>query len=189
MMSFHAFSFSRLAVVAGLALWLSIAVLNNLCDPETNRFHIGNTLSMVLLEEEELLGSALRWRAWPAQWAAAVLYAVAGIQVLVSLLLWYAAFSYARAWRRKSLALLNLARNRAVIALTCFLLLWFGFICGGLWFGYWLKQGAIQSVHLTLILIGLLALLFVQGEAPSQPATPTAVSTEPGDPSLHRSLP
>ncbi|WMI97507.1 DUF2165 family protein [Pseudomonas chlororaphis subsp. aurantiaca] len=189
MMSFHVFAFSRLAVMASLALWLSIAVLNNLTDPETNRFHIGNTLSMVLLEEEELLGVALRWRAWPAHWAEATLYAVAGIQVAVSALLWYAAFGYVKAWRLGSRRVLDSARNRAVVALTCFLLLWFGFICGGLWFGYWLKQGAIQSVHMTLILIGLVALLFVQGDPQPWPAVqPTAPAT-PGSQPLERSLP
>jgi predicted small integral membrane protein len=168
-MSFHAYSFSRLVVVTGLALWLSIAVFNNLSDPGTNRLHIGNTLSMALLEEEEILGAALLWRAWPAHWAENVLYVVAGIQIAVSLLLWFAAFSYAQAWRRGSRSALHTARNRAVIALTCFLLLWFSFVCGGLWFGYWMKQGAIQSVHMTLILIGIGALLFVQGEpAPNQ---------------------
>ncbi|MNH13028.1 hypothetical protein D3C79_725870 [compost metagenome] len=142
---------------------------------------------MVLLEEEELLGAALRWRAWPAEWAEAVLYGVAGVQVLVSLLLWYAAFSYANAWRRGSITLLNLARSRAVIALTCFLLLWFSFICGGLWFGYWLKQGAMQSVHMTLILIGLLSLLFVQGGPSTQPGTSATQSAESGDPLSRRS--
>ncbi|WP_256583217.1 MULTISPECIES: DUF2165 family protein [Pseudomonas] len=188
-MSFHPFSFSRLAVVASLALWLSIAVLNNLTDPETNRFHIGNTFSMVLLEEEELLGAALRWRAWPVQWAETALYAVAGIQIVVSMLLWYAAFAYARAWRLGSRTALDVARNRAVVALTCFLLLWFGFICGGLWFGYWLKQGAIQSVHMTLVLIGLVALLFVQGEPQSWPAVQPAAPATPGSQPLERSLP
>ncbi|WP_223815998.1 DUF2165 family protein [Pseudomonas chlororaphis] len=188
-MSFHPFSFSRLAVVASLALWLSIAVLNNLTDPETNRFHIGNTFSMVLLEEEELLGAALRWRAWPVQWAETALYAVAGIQIVVSMLLWYAAFAYAKAWRLGSRIALDVARNRAVVALTCFLLLWFGFICGGLWFGYWLKQGAIQSVHMTLILIGLVALLFVQGEPQSWPAVQPAAPATPGSQPLERSLP
>lgn len=170
-MSFHAFSFCRMGVLAGFGLWLSIAVLNNLCDPDTNRFHIGNTLSMVLLDDEQLLGAALRWRAWPAQWAEGVLYAVAGAQTLVALLLWYAAFSYLKAWCCRSVELLHRARNRAVIALSCFVLLWFGFICGGLWFGYWIKQGPMQSVHMTLILMGLLALAMVQGEpaAPSHP--------------------
>ncbi|MCW8175654.1 DUF2165 family protein [Verminephrobacter aporrectodeae] len=163
-MSFHAFSFSRLAIVAGLALWLSVAVFNNLTDPGTNHFHIGNTLSMILLDNEKILGAALRWRAWPAQWAKVTLYVVAGFQVVISLLLWHAAFTYALAWRQMSRATLVLARNRAVIALTCFQLLWFAFICGGLWFGYWIKQGPIQSVHMTLILIGLCALLLVQGE-------------------------
>jgi predicted small integral membrane protein len=163
-MSNHAFFFSRLAIVASLALWLSLAVINNLTDPDTNRLHVGNMLSMAMLKEEEILGAGLRWRAWPAHFAEIVLYVVAGIQVFISMLLWRAALTYARAWHQGERAVLCLARNRAVVALTCFLLLWFGFICGGMWFGYWMKQGAIQAVHMTLILVGLGALLFVQGQ-------------------------
>ncbi|MBB4868225.1 putative small integral membrane protein [Pseudomonas nitritireducens] len=188
-MSFRIFAFSRLAVVASLALWLSIAVLNNMSDPGTNRFHIGNTLSMSLLEEEELLGAALRWRAWSTHWADQVLYGVAGVQIAVSLLLWLAAWSYLQAWRQSSHAALSVARNRAVVALTCFLLLWFCFLCGGLWFGYWMKQGAMQSVHMTLVLIGLGALLFVQGEPGPQQA-PVPVTPAPSDQSpSERNLP
>ncbi len=56
--------------------------------------------------------------------------------------------------------------SKRTLALTCFLMLWMGFICGGLWFGYWLKQGAIQSVHMTLILITLASLQYVQIKQP-----------------------
>lgn len=163
-MSIPLFAFSRCAVMAGLALWLSIAAWNNFTDPGTNRFHIGNTLSMALLQDEAVLGAALRWRAWPAHWAGILLYAIAAAQSLVAALLWHSAFTYAAAWRQRSHQALNLARHRAVIALTGFLMLWLAFICGGLWFGYWMKQGAIQSVHLTLILMGFAALSFVYAD-------------------------
>ncbi|MCY1380066.1 hypothetical protein D9M69_678510 [compost metagenome] len=117
---------------------------------------------MALLEEEETLGAAL---------------------------LWFAAFSYAQAWRQRSRLALHVARNRAVMALTCFLLLWFGFVCGGLWFGYWMKQGPIQSVHMTLILIGIGALLFVQGELVPNQAIQVIAPTSPGKSPLERSHP
>lgn len=40
-------------------------------------------------------------------------------------------------------------------ALLLFIFHWGAFLCGGLWFGYWLKQGAIQMVHMTLLVIGI----------------------------------
>lgn len=163
-MSIPLFAFSRCAAMAGLALWLSLAAWNNFTDPGTNRFHIGNTLTMALLQDEAVLGAALRWRAWPAQWAGLLLHAIAAAQSVVAALLWHSAFTYAAAWRQCSRQVLHLARHRAVVALTGFLMLWLAFICGGLWFGYWMKQGAIQSVHLMLVLIGFAALSFVHAE-------------------------
>lgn len=163
-MSIRTIAFSRLVLLCGLALWMSIAALNNLTDPETNRFFVGSTLSMQLLKDDPVLGLGLRWRAWSVEWVSAVVYAVAAYQVVVSALLWRATLTYVHAWLRCDRALLNLARNRAVLALTCFLALWLGFTGGGLWFGYWMKQGAIQSVHMTLILISLASLLVVQVE-------------------------
>ncbi|MGO4395677.1 DUF2165 family protein [Variovorax sp. M-6] len=177
-MSIRTIAFSRLAILGGLALWMSIAVLNNLLDPGTNRFHVGNTLSMHLLRDDPVLGLGLRWRAWSVDWSTTVLYAVAIFQIVISLLLWRAAFAYARAWQRDDRTLLDAARNRAVAALVFFLLLWFGFTCGGLWFGYWMKQGAIQSVHMTLILIGLASLILVHMEPePSTAAERPAQAT------------
>jgi hypothetical protein len=56
---------------------------------------------------------------------------------------------------------LDLAIARANGALGAFLGLWLFFLCGGLWFGYWMKMGPVQQVHLTLMVIALLAVLVV----------------------------
>lgn len=157
--------FCHASIIFGLALWMSIAAFNNLNDPATNNFHLGNTLSMDLLKLDGKLGMGLIWRAWSVQWRSEVLYVVVVFQIIIAFLLWRAGFTYARAWLQCCLAMFEVARHQAVVALTCFVLLWLGFICGGLWFGYWIKQGMIQSVHLTLILIGIGALLLVQGAA------------------------
>lgn len=157
-------AFSRLVVMLGLALWLSVAVLNNLTDPGTNRALLGHTLSMDLLRADEGLGAGLLWRAWPGDWSRMVLYAVAALQSGIAVLLWRAAYAYFAIAIHGNGTGLAAARHAAVLALSCFLMLWMGFICGGLWFGYWLKQGPVQSVHMMLILISLGALLYVQNE-------------------------
>ena len=172
-MSTRIIAFSRLVVILGLAAWLTIAVINNLTDPETNRMLLGHTIAMDLIWAEETLGAGLVWRAWPARWSTVLLYIVVVIQIICSTSLWWAAFSYAKAFSLNDDRILSVARNRALIALSLFVLLWMFFICGGIWFGYWLKQGAIQTVHMTLILIGINALIFVQVQPyPEHPFVP-----------------
>uniref|UniRef100_E6QPS0 DUF2165 domain-containing protein n=1 Tax=mine drainage metagenome TaxID=410659 RepID=E6QPS0_9ZZZZ len=158
-------AFSRFVLLFGLAAWLTIAAINNLTDPQTNRLLLGQTLSMELVKAESVLGSGLTWRSWPAQWSRYILYGIVTFQFFTACLLWYAAGSYAHAIAQNSIQTLVKARGRAVLALTCFLMLWLFFVCGGMWFGYWLKQGAIQSVHMTLILITLASLLYVQSDS------------------------
>jgi len=171
-MNIRLYAFSRFALLFGLATWLTIAAINNLTDPQTNRLFLGQTLSMEMVKAEPVLGSGLTWRAWPALWSKYILYGIVIMQFFIASLLWYAAGSYACSMAQKSIHALDKARDRAVLALTCFLMLWLFFACGGLWFGYWLKQGVIQSVHMTLILITLASLLYVQSDS-------TRVTTAP----------
>lgn len=161
-MSIRLVAFSRLLVLLGLAMWLSIAVLNNLTDASTNRLLLSHTISMDLVRADMVLGTGLLWRAWSADWAPVVLYLVATAQFVCAFFLWWSAVLFARACVLSDVRVLFKARNRAVLALSLFVLLWLFFICGGLWFGYWLKQGAVQMVHLSLIVIGLCALNFIQ---------------------------
>jgi predicted small integral membrane protein len=168
-MSVRISALSRLVLLTGLAAWLSIAVFNNLTDPGTNRLLLGHMLSMDLLRSEPVLGSGLAWHAWPTEHVPTLLYAVAAVQVTVAAAMWLAALLFARAGWSGKLRQLRQARSAGVLALSGFLLLWLWFACGGLWFGYWIKQGAVQSVHLTMILIALGALLYVQSAPVSEP--------------------
>lgn len=179
-MSIRLIAFSRLVILLGLAVWLSIAIINNLTDPGTNRLLLGYTLSMELIRAEEVLGAGLLWRAWPAHWSPVVLYIVVIVQLVCVAFLWWAAVSYIRALTSNDAQVLKDARNRAVLALSLFVLLWIFFICGGLWFSYWLKQGAVQMVHMTLILIGISALIFVQMQPMPEFSGAHARSTEDG---------
>ena len=155
-------------LLAGLAAWLSIAVFNNITDPGTNQVLLGHMLSMDLLSMDHQLGQGLVWHAWPAKWVPSLLHAVIGFQLCVAAGLWAAALAFARAVVSNELRRFRQARVVAIAALSCFLLLWLWFACGGLWFGYWIKQGAVQVVHMTLILITLSSLLYVQSGLPSE---------------------
>ncbi len=45
-------------------------------------------------------------------------------------------------------------------ALLLFAAMWFAFLCGGLWFGYWITMPSVQTVHLLKLIATLgLALL------------------------------
>lgn len=49
----------------------------------------------------------------------------------------------------------------ANIALSMFAAMWLVFLCGGLWFGYWIKQGPIQGVHFTLLILSVACMMLV----------------------------
>ncbi|CAD0215726.1 hypothetical protein AGRHK599_LOCUS3981 [Rhizobium rhizogenes] len=47
--------------------------------------------------------------------------------------------------------------------------LWLAFMVGGFWFGYWIKQGAIHQVHMTLLIISILSTGYVANRLLEQP--------------------
>lgn len=149
----------RAVLLTGLAVWLTIAVLNNVTDSGTNIIHLNRMLSMRLLADDPLFGNGLEWRAWQTVSAQTILYVVVVWQVLTACALWLAAFRMMGA--ALSGEMNDAALRSANLALSMFLALWLVFLCGGLWFGYWMKQGPIQGVHLTLVIISLLSLTYV----------------------------
>jgi len=155
----------RLILLFFLSAWLSIAAINNMTDSSTNISLVTNTLTMSLLQSSsEFLGQGLLWRALPRDWVAYIYYGIVLAQISIAFLLWNSWFRYVFAYYKKDQVLVDRAVKRVITALTCFLTLWLAFICGGLWFGYWLKQGAMQSVHMTLILIALLSIMLFERE-------------------------
>ena len=144
----------ELVLLFGWALWLSIAVFNNIIDSDTNIFHLKNMLSMNLIESDKILGQGLLWKKFPESIVTYILYIVIFLQISICMLLWRAVLYYLlfRLGVKKDLFI---AKNIANVSITAFLFLWITFLCGGLWFGYWIKQGPIQSVHMTLVIISI----------------------------------
>lgn len=153
-------------LIIGLAAWMSIAVLNNTTDPATNRFFLGTMLQMNLLfDEPNGLGQGLLWRAMSGEIGKPMLLAIAAAQAAIAAYLWFAGISFLVAAGRGDARRLAAARGRAVHALSAFMALWLFFLVGGLWFGYWIKQGVIQQVHMTLLILSVLAIQFVGNAA------------------------
>jgi predicted small integral membrane protein len=149
----------KVCLLAGLGVWLSIALTNNILDKETNRYLIREMLSMSLISADPNMGRGLLRRAChhPKR-AAQLLTGIIIIQCAIVVLLWCAAciLLISILWHPISFAI-----EFANIALLAFLLLWFGFLCGGLWYGYWIKTGHIQLAHFTLFIVSLLSIIII----------------------------
>lgn len=147
--------------LATLALWLSIACVNNVLDRRTNQILLHRMFSMSLLQQDGVLGQRLLARAWTnPQRSVLALWCVVIVQAVISCWLWFALIlTVAAAWHFISPAT---ARVQSEMAVMSFFSLWAFFLCGGLWFGYWIKMPLIQLTHLLLMFISLLVLLLLQ---------------------------
>lgn len=149
----------RAALLLGLALWMSIAALNNATDPQTNVTHLEVMLSMSLLAGDPVFGNGLEWRAWQGFPPVLLLGLIVLWQSLTAIALWMAAVMMCLVLLGR--CSMPAAVARANLALTMFMIMWLFFLCGGLWFGYWMKQGAIQGVHFTMLILSILSLILI----------------------------
>lgn len=157
---------AKAVLLVGLAAWMTVAVVNNASDPGTNHVFVGAMLEMRLLQDDpDGLGRNLLWRAVPAGLASPLLWLIVLVQAGIAAYLWKAGLACAASVLRKDAELPDAARQTALRALTGFMALWLAFMVGGFWFGYWIKQGVIQQVHMTLLIISVLSLHFVGNRA------------------------
>ncbi|MGQ0464591.1 MAG: DUF2165 family protein [Sporichthyaceae bacterium] len=155
--------------LAGMAVWFSVVVLNNATDFRTNRGLVEATITMKAVIAEPGKGDGLEWRAMPGDLAGPLFGAIVGYQVLIVASLWRAVGTGVRAVRGRADRALFVRRTNA--ALMLFLGLFFFFLAGGLWFAYWLALGPVQQVHLTLLIVGFLLAVLVNGVSPARQDT------------------
>ncbi|QNK68652.1 DUF2165 family protein [Variovorax sp. PAMC26660] len=131
----------------GMALWLSIAVINNWRGFAGSARAVGGTMSMAPLLAEPAVDTPLwsrRVRS-PALHRAALMVVLA-LQAVGAVAFWAGSYALfigdglpaARPW-------LNLG-------LSAFAAFLFAMHLGGLWFGYWIRQESLQHTHLALLL-------------------------------------
>ncbi len=151
-------TFSEFVIIFGISSWLSIIALNNIIDIQTNIDNIRTMITMSLLKDANI-GNGILFRALPPEYAKTIMYGVTIVQLGICVTLWRAVYNYILYFRAKEV--LSSVKNRTLFALACFNALWIFFLCGGLWFGYWMKQGAIQNVHMTLLIIGIVSSIYI----------------------------
>ena len=150
----------RTGGLVAMAAWLSIAVYNNVRDKGTNLYLLGAMFRMDLIKTDPNVGNDLEDRAIDDPDAPErAIRAVIAAQVGIGALLWAAAVLSAASW----LVGFDPLVMRAVgnVAIAAFFGLWTFFLCGGLWFGYWIKTSHVQQVHFTLFIISLLLWLLL----------------------------
>jgi predicted small integral membrane protein len=149
-------------VICGYGLWFSLAVFNNITDFQTNRFLMAKMVTMEEIINDPNLGNRLQWRALQGKhWPTLILGGVIFYQVIAAAkiaLTGIALVGVVITGGDISTALLDSIN----IALLMMLVLWFGFLIGGLWFGYWMKMPQVQFVHLLLVLITLMCIILTK---------------------------
>ncbi|MDX1452332.1 MAG: DUF2165 family protein [Oleiphilaceae bacterium] len=149
----------------GLSCWMLLAAANNLLDPNTNITLLHRMMSMQALQEDQHLGQGLLHRARAAQSAIPTLLKGIAIYQLIlalgmllcSLLMLLLVVGITPVATHTVLVL-------SALTMSGFMAMWLFFLVGGLWFGYWIKMGQVQFVHLSLLMISILfQILLVQG--------------------------
>lgn len=150
----HSIWLFQLIFALGLSTWLSLAALNNLVAFHGSVWAVGNTMRMDPLRRDSTAETPLLRRAVTPLWLHRLaLTIVLVLQVLGAYAAWFGAALLCVAGMPDARAWFNLA----LCAMAAFLLLMH---LGGLWFGYWIAQGGLQTTHLVLLL-WTLALFFL----------------------------
>jgi predicted small integral membrane protein len=138
------------ALYLGLyALWLAVAVANNILDFGTNRHLLGNVTSMRELKADPVLGKGIVRRAIDdPRYAGLILRVVIVVQIIIVALMLRGVWHLAVSDRATGTG----AANLSLAALFC---LWFWFLIGGLYHGYWIKMPQVQQVHFAMVLLTL----------------------------------
>jgi predicted small integral membrane protein len=151
---------SKTALVATIALWVTLVAFGNITDYGTNLAFVQHVLAMDTIFPD----SAIRYRAIHAPWlqhAAYILIIV--VEVAIAALCWLGTW---RMWRNRHAptTLFRRAKRGALAGLVLGIALWLGgfMAIGGEWFGMWMSaqwNGIASAFRFAAVL--LLALVFV----------------------------
>ena len=160
---------AKLLLLAGVALFYSLIVFNNLTDSNSNCQFVRHVLTM----DTTFPGNRGMWRALPSPgWHLAFFISIVAWEIITAILLWWGAVRLMHAVRRTA-AEFNAAKRIPVMALTISLLMWLvAFLAvGGEWFLMWQSQtwNGRESAFRTFAVVGLVLLILLQPDTDVQP--------------------
>jgi predicted small integral membrane protein len=158
---------AKILLLAGVALFYTLIVFNNLTDFDSNYQFVGHVLSM----DSTFPGNHGLWRALPSPTMHLAFYlSIIAWESVTMVLLWWGVASLLRA-ARKAPSQFHGAKGIAVMALTLSLLMWLvAFLTvGGEWFLMWQSRWSGQEAAFRMFtVVGVVLLLVIQPETDAQ---------------------
>lgn len=160
---------AKILLLAGVALFYTLVVFNNLTDFNSNLQFVRHVLSM----DTTFPGNHGMWRALSSPiWHRVFYMGIIGWEIATSILLWWGFAKLLRAARLPAVKF-NSAKRVPVMALTLSLLMWLvAFLdVGGEWFLMWQSQiwNGQEAAFRNFAVVALVLLLLVQPETDAQP--------------------
>ena len=160
---------AKLMLVAGIALFYTLVVFNNLTDFDSNYQFVRHVLSM----DSTFPGNHGMWRALPSPAFHLAFYiSIIAWEAATMILLWWGTIRLLRALRL-SAATFHLAKRVAVMALTISMLMWLvAFLSvGAEWFLMWQSHAwnGQEAAFRNFSVVGLVLLILMQPESEGQP--------------------
>jgi predicted small integral membrane protein len=160
---------AKLALMAGIALFYSLVVFNNLTDFDSNYQFVRHVLSM----DSTFPGNHGLWRALPSPAFHIAFYlGIIAWEILTAFLLWWGAINLLRSLRHSATAF-NAAKRVPILGLTISLLMWLiAFLSiGAEWFLMWqshIWDGREEAFRMFAV-VGIVLLILLQPDAEQQP--------------------
>jgi len=160
--------YSKVILIAAVALFASLVAFNNLTDYGSNFEFVLHVLKM----DTTFPGNRAMWRAIDSPAAHHASYAlIIAIEALVAILCWIGGLRLLRSTR--DARRFNRAKGTAIAGLTLGILLWFtGFITiGGEWFLMWQSPtwNGQQAAFRFVVVLGLVLVYLVQPDGEIDP--------------------
>ena len=161
--------FAKMLLLAGVALFYTLIVLNNVTDFNSNFQFVRHVLSM----DTTFSGNRGLWRAMPSPaWHLAFYLSIIGWEIATTILLWWGFALLLRAARFPA-SKFNSAKRVSVMALTLSLLMWLvAFLAvGGEWFLMWQSQtwNGQEGAFRNFAVVGIVLLVLLQQDTDLQP--------------------
>ncbi len=160
---------AKILLLAGLGLFYTLVIFNNLTDPNSNFQFVRHVLTM----DTTFPDNHGMWRAMPSPvWHWTFFWCIVSWEIATAVLLWWGVAQMLRALRR-SPAEFNAAKRVPVMALTLSLLMWLvAFLSvGGEWFLMWQSKTwhGQEAAFGNFVVVGVVLLLVLQPDMENQP--------------------
>lgn len=160
---------AKTLLLAGIALFYTLVVFNNLTDFDSNYQFVHHVLAM----DSTFPGNHGQWRALPSPTIQLAFYlSIIAWEIATTLLLWWGVVQLIRALRGP-VAGYNTAKRIPVLALTLSLLMWLvAFLSvGAEWFLMWQSRtwNGQEAAFRMFAVVGIVLLLLLQPDTEMQP--------------------